>query len=383
MVVASMIVATNVANAEVSNNCKESSCTKSESPIQLNKFKDNWFIGVGGGISTYYGNHTSYVPFGRRISPTFTIQAGKWFSPFIGFRGNFAWSNTISADINSANPDIYTNYKNAYKTKADMISLGAETMFNVTNLVLGYKESRVYNFIPYVGAGWIRNCHSNNDKITASFGLLNEFRLNDKFSLNLDVKASAFGEGLDRAVGGAGKTTDLSTSITVGASYYFKRRGFSKAQFSNCEIKSLQNNLKELNAEKEALEKELAAAKNFTPEVKEVVKTQYANADMAVFFAINKSDLAAKDKVNLGFVANMIKNNPEKTFVITGYADKATGSAKFNDKLSAARAQSVYDVLVKDFDVNANQLEINHKGGVENMFFNNKQLNRVAIIKMK
>lgn len=383
MVVASMLVAANVANAQESKQCDQSTCTKEEKAIQLNKFKDNWFIGIGGGINTYYGNHTSYVPFGRRISPTFSVQVGKWFSPFIGFRGNFAWSNTISADLNAKNPDVYASYKKAYKTKADMISLNAETMFDVTNMIFGYNENRVYSLIPYVGAGWIRNCHSNADKVAASFGLINEFRLNDKFSLNLDVKASAFGEGLDRAVGGAGKAIDMTTSITVGATYYFKQRGFNRALLSNCEIKNLQNNLKELNAEKEALEKELADARNQQPEVKEVVTTQYASSDMAVFFNINKSDLTTKDKVNLGFIADMIKKNPEKTFVITGYADKATGSAEYNDKLSAERAQTVRDVLVNDFNVNENQLEINHMGGVDNMFFDNKQLSRVAIIKMK
>ena len=394
MFVASMLVATNVANAAKATNasanknsekttCKRSSCEKKEKAIQLNKFKDNWFVGVGGGINTYYGNHTSYVPFGRRISPTFNVQVGKWFSPIIAFRGNFAWSNTISADLDAYNPNVYAPYKNAYKTKSDMISLNVETLFDLTNLIFGYNEKRVYSFIPYVGAGWIRNCESKGDKATASIGLINQFKVNDKFALNLDVKASAFGEGLDLAVGGPGKTGDMTTSITVGATYFFKKRNFSRAQYSNCEIKHLQHNLKQLHEEKEALEKELALAKNVQPVVKEVIKKQYASSDLAVFFAINKADLNTKDKVNLGFVADMIKNHSDKTFLITGYADKATGSIEYNDKLSEKRAMSVYDILVNEFNVNANQLEIDHMGGVDNMYYDNQQLSRVAIIRMK
>ena len=373
VVLTSMFFATNVTFAKAEN----------ENPVQLNRFKDNWFVGVGGGISTYYGNHTHFVPFGRRISPTFNLQLGKWFSPTIGFRGNFAWSNNISADVNAHNPAAYKPYKSVYKTEANFVSMNAETLFNLSNLLLGYNEDRVYSFIPYVGAGWVRNCKSNSDKVAATVGIVNEFKLNKRLALNLDLKASAFGEGLDMVTPSVGKATDMTTSMTVGATYYFGKRNFDRALMSNSEIKQLQEDLKTLNAEKAQLEDALMAARNVQPVEKEIVKQEYASSDVAVFFAINKADLEVKDKVNLRFLADMIKSHSDKTFVITGYADKGTGSAEFNNELSAKRAQTVYDILVSDFNVNARQLEVDHKGGVDNMFFDKKQLSRVAIIRMK
>ena len=381
---ASMVFATGVANASVEHDeCKKSSSCKKEKAIQLNKFSDNWFIGIGGGISNYYGNYTANVPFGKRISPTFSIQAGKWSTPFVGFRANFAWSKMTSVDLTANNPAFDSKYENVYKTKANMLSLSGEALFDVTNMIWGYNQNRVYSFIPYLGVGWVRNCDAEGDRVAGIVGLLNQFKLNDKFALNLDAKLSAFGEGLDRAKYAPGTRTDLTTSFTVGATYFFGKRNFDRAQLSNCQIKHMQENLKKLNAEKAALEEELTRAKNIQPEVKEVVKTQYATSDAAVFFSINKSDLTNKDRVNLGFIADMIKKNSDKVFVITGYADKATGSAAYNDKLSAERAQAIYDVLVNEFNVNASQLEINHMGGVDNMFYDKKQLSRVAIIKMK
>ena len=58
--------------------------------------------------------------------------------------------------------------------------------------------------------------------------------------------------------------------------------------------------------------------------------------------------------------------------------DEATGSAKWNQKLSEERAQAVYDALVKE-GVNKDQLELIGFGGTANMFGKNF-LNRVVIL---
>ena len=69
---------------------------------------------------------------------------------------------------------------------------------------------------------------------------------------------------------------------------------------------------------------------------------------------------------------------PDKKYKIAGYADKATGSSKWNQKLSEARAQAVYDALVKE-GVSKDQLELVGFGGTDNMFGKNF-LNRVVIL---
>ena len=379
------------ANANINSEkttCKKSSCKNQDKAIQLNSFKDNWFIGIGGGISNYFGNHTQYVPFGRRISPTFNIHAGKWVTPSVGFRANFAWSNMTSADISKNNPTFDSPYKNVFKTKANMLSLSGEALFDVTNMIWGYKPKRVYSFVPYLGIGWVRNCNAEGDRTAVITGILNRFKINEKFDVNVDLKLHAFGEGLDRATYGPGNRTDLTTAFTLGTTYYFGKRNFNKALLSNCEIKHLQNNLKQLNAEKVQLEEDLAKAKEEAEtaakiEVKETVTTQFTGADAAIFFDINQHKLTEKQRVNLGFIANMIKQSGDKIFTISGYADNATGSAAYNQKLSAKRTKTVYDILVEEFKVNKNQLEIVNAGGVDNMFYNNQDLSRVVIVRLK
>jgi len=64
---------------------------------------------------------------------------------------------------------------------------------------------------------------------------------------------------------------------------------------------------------------------------------------------------------------------------VSGYADAATGNKKINEKLSRDRAQAVYDCLTKEFGVQASQLEIDYKGGVDNMFYDDPALSRAVI----
>ena len=383
LALASMMVATN-AMANVDNkSCQDESSCKAQKDVVLNKFKDNWFIGVDGGIQNYYGNYSSTVPFGKRIAPVFNFYVGKWFSPAIGVRANFSWSKPISADKDATNKSAYESYEDVFKTKANTLVFNVETMFNVSNMIWGYNENRAYDLIPYVGMGWIRNCDYSMDKTTAVVGLLNSFKLSNRFRLNVDAKVNVFGEGMDGVRVRQGKGMDATTSITAGISYNFGKTNFDRVKYSSCEIEKIQNDLRELNAEKERLERSLAEAQRAVPAVKEVVNTEYVASDVAVFFAINKADLTDKERVNLGMVADMIKKNAGKTFVITGYADKATGSAKFNERLSEDRAKSVYNLLVNEFGVDASQLEVAHMGGVDNMFYGKKELSRIAIIKLK
>lgn len=80
--------------------------------------------------------------------------------------------------------------------------------------------------------------------------------------------------------------------------------------------------------------------------------------------------------------AENIKKAKDKKFSVIGYADKYTGNDRINTPLSKNRAQQVYDMLVNEFGVDKNQLVIDHKGGVDNMFYDIPRLSRVTIIRM-
>ena len=95
-------------------------------------------------------------------------------------------------------------------------------------------------------------------------------------------------------------------------------------------------------------------------------------------FKIGSARLDDYGKVNIELAAKILKANPDKKYKVAGYADKATGSASWNQKLSEKRAQVVYDALIAQ-GVDKDQLELVGFGGTANMFGKNF-LNRVVIL---
>ena len=145
----------------------------------------------------------------------------------------------------------------------------------------------------------------------------------------------------------------------------------------NAEIDRLNGEVNRLRAENDKLQ-------NQKPEkVKEVVTNttkEFVTYPHFVNFTINEATVTDQEKVNLQYVAEMIKSVPEKKFSVVGYADKQTGTVERNQQLAKQRAQAVYDVLVKQYGVPANRLTLDSKGGVDTMYLNNPNLSRSVII---
>lgn len=70
---------------------------------------------------------------------------------------------------------------------------------------------------------------------------------------------------------------------------------------------------------------------------------------------INNNEQVAQ----LNHVARFLKDNPQATLVITGYPDRASAqNMAQNEALAKARAQAVYDELVRVYRVDANRLKV-------------------------
>ena len=53
-----------------------------------------------------------------------------------------------------------------------------DVMLNLSNMLCGYNEDRVYSFIPYVGAGFVHTGKGPGyDELGINAGLINRFRL--------------------------------------------------------------------------------------------------------------------------------------------------------------------------------------------------------------
>ena len=80
-------------------------------------------------------------------------------------------------------------------------------------------------------------------------------------------------------------------------------------------------------------------------------------------------------------VAEWLKNNPDYTVAVVGYADKETGTASGNMKLSERRAQNVKKALLAA-GVEEARIELDHKGDTVQPFQVNEK-NRVVVCAIK
>lgn len=175
--------------------------------------------------------------------------------------------------------------------------------------------------------------------------------------------------------------TDGAVSLTAGVTYTFGGKNFVP-YIAKLDVDALNDEINKYRSELAQAQADLANAKNALanakPVTKEVVKEVEVAGPRAIFFKIGSARLDDYGKVNIELAAKILKANPDKKYKVAGYADKATGSASWNQKLSEKRAQVVYDALIAQ-GVDKDQLELVGFGGTANMFGKNF-LNRVVIL---
>ncbi len=334
--------------------------------VATNSFWSNWFIQVGADWNAYYSNEEhgqglSHSPFkGFRAVPGFSVAVGKWFTPGLGLRTKFqgVWGRQVYDDV---------------KHTRHMWTLNENVLFNLSNMLYGYNPERVWNFVPFLGGGINRNCSDNNYAMNLSFGILNTFRVSNKVGINFELGWNYAEEDFDGISAGKGSRIwegkDNRLYAEVGLTFNLGKATWEKTPdvdaikaLSQSQIDALNAQLNDANAENARLKNLLAEKKNEAP----ASVKNYSNAPMSVFFNINKAKVASrKDLVNVKGLADYAKEN-NANLVVTGYADSATGSAAYNQKLSERRAETVANELVK-MGVSRDQITTEGKGGVKDL----------------
>lgn len=356
--------------------------------VETNHFWDNWFVSAGFGGQVLFGNHDKQVKFFDRIAPALDIAVGKWFTPGIGVRLMYSGLSVKGATqkeghgefpTHSTGVDVPGKGGDGYwlmKQKFNFYNLHLDALFNMSNILCGYNEKRVYNCTPYIGLGWARVWESPQSmEVSANVGVLNSFRLNEALNLNLDIRGAYMSDRFDGELGG--RWGEGVWSATVGLTYRFKQRGWGRSKTivrtrdRRRELKEMQDKLNDMQAQLAKRERDSIT----------VVRT-LAAANF-VIFKIDTWDLTNESRVQLGLFAETIKKaDPNAVYIITGYADKGTGSIERNVILSKNRARVVYECLVNEFGVPKKQLRVDHKGGVDNMFYNDPRLSRAVITRI-
>lgn len=358
-------------------------------PYETNRFFDNIFIGVAGGVNIYHGENDSYGKFGKRLAPALDVNVGKWFTPSVGARIGYSGINAkgwTSGQTVYAK-DVFDKKANIYNEKFGVSYLHTDFLWNFSNAVSGYKETRTWNFVPFFGAGWARSYGNGayNNEFAMSIGLLNNIRLCNLLDLTLEARHMFVNQRFDGV--SRGSKGEGMTSVTMGLTFKLNRRNFKRAAAPVdvtpylSRIKALESDNTTLAGKNKTLADENTALRNRKPETVTVAgESKVSATPVALFFQIGKATLDKKELTNLDFyVKNALQADRNKTFTLYGGADKATGMAAFNQKLSEKRMQYVYDLLVNKYGISKNRLKTVAEGDRNNRF-PEPELNRTVII---
>ena len=348
-------------------------------PYETNRFGDNWYIGVGGGVNLLWNEGYDNV----KIGPSIDANFGKWFTPTIGMRiGYQGISSQIWSDTPSVLGPTLNTENDMYLQKLGYMYIHGDFMWNMSNAFGGYKEKRFWNFVPYMHAGFFRaygidNVDFADNELAMGAGLLHNLRLARRLDLIIDMRATVVNGRIHGADGvavlptvTAGLAVDLGwpeftrTSTIVGAvevAFAEQTAALATAvealEVANAALASNNENLTKKNAK---LTKQVQALQN-RPEFD--LTSFLGNMTPAyVYFNIGETTLDQKQMQQLDFLAkNILMTADQETQVyitVMGSADGNTGTMKRNQYLSEARAKYIYDILTNKYGISSDRLII-------------------------
>jgi outer membrane protein OmpA-like peptidoglycan-associated protein len=145
------------------------------------------------------------------------------------------------------------------------------------------------------------------------------------------------------------------------------------------QLNGLQGDLDAANARNAQLQRDLDAAKKAKPEPAKPVDPKAKYMNVLVHFKVNKTNITADQQPNVERVAMYLKNNPNATVDIKGYAS-TEGPHDNNIRLANGRAEAVKNMLINKYKIDANR--INAQGCGETDMFQELSWNRVSICEL-
>lgn len=339
---------------------KAQEVTYVEDPTQgylFNKFSDNWFIQLEAGGNLLMTPNDTKEKFFKRIQPQVELNVGKWFSPLIGVRASVGFARYKGAG------DATSDYIQSSAACGDnsfyheiyyKLNFGGDVMLNLTNWWCGYKADRVYNAslyggvmvnVPYADQDGLKKINKKN--LGVRVGLLNSFAVSKRVDLLLDIRYGADQMMSER------NTMNQSLAALVGFTYKFKKSEWKAPivpvcptyKYTDAEGDALVARLQAADGKIADLERQLRDCMNRPVPTATVEKEEGPIA--TIYFPIGSSKVQGVQGKVAKAVANAISGSDDK-YVITGWADNYTGSAKVNDNLRKNRAANVKKVLVKN-----------------------------------
>ena len=349
-------------------------------------YNPNWYIQGQFGSQYTLGE----IKTGKLMSPNAQIAAGYNFNPYFGLRlAVNAWQSRAGSNVNGA------LYSASYRWKWNYIAPTVDAVVDLTNVFGGYRPNRLVDVHAFLGAGVNIGFHNNEanranadyvqhmgqellgnlwngckPRFVGQFGADINFNVSKSVAVGLEVMANFTPDGYNSKKAG---NADWYFNALAGVRYTFGPKYTATTRV----IPAPEPQIIERVIEK-VVEVQPAPAPVV---VEKVVEQQEFRRD--VFFKISTVNIVKDEMTKVAQVAEYMKENPDSKVVITGYADKGTGTLAINLRLSKQRAQAVANALKTKYGIPASRITVNSMGEAEDQPYSDPVDNRVAICVVK
>ena len=364
------------------------SASAQEADKTVNVFNPHWYVQAQIGGQYTLGE----VGFGKLLSPNAQLGVGYNFNKVVGARFSLnAWQSKAGQKV------ISDGATTTYKWKWNYIAPMVDATFNLTNLFCEYNPNRSVEVGVFGGIG--ANIAWGNDeaadaqaailatpgsknlegydktamplenlwdgtkaRFVARVGANVDFRVSDRVKLGVELSANTLSDKYNSKKAG---NPDWYFNALVGAKIALGQTHSTKVIPAPKPVEKIIERI---------IEKPAPAPAPKTETKQEAVDENFRRD---IFFPIGNSNIAKSQTTKIAEIVTFMKENPDAKITLTGYADKGTGSAAFNDKIAARRAQTVYNTLAAK-GVAKNRM-IKKSMGSRVQPFEENDMNRVTI----
>lgn len=361
-------------------------------------FWSNWGIGITGSFNyqidcdEYYGIEDN--AWGQGFNGGLGITLEQKLNHVWGFRMRFNWPSFFASNEDDAKTvsGLCSDEKRRMDNHA---AWTVEAKLSINDAFKGYDPNRRASVYVFAGGGL---AFSFNDArnfghvgIQLDGGLGFSYRICEHSTLFIEGETDVLAD----APNPSNRLHDMNFLCNLGYMYNFgatkadralaaQRAILTQERFdalsneaaelkkdlaeSKVSEQKLENQVEELNAENERIQKEVMARSQAVSDSLAGVIDQL-KADQLTYYAIPFSVLFPTDgykvpdteMVKVEAVARIMKDNPDVKLTIVGFCDH-TGSDAYNMKLSQKRAEEVKRVMVKKFGIDEDRLDVDYKG---------------------
>ncbi len=362
-----------------------------------------WYLQIQAGGQYTLGE----IKFGDLLSPNVQLAIGRQFNPAVGLRlAVNAWQSRAGIDYSQYATATNTIMPGTAKWKWNYVAPGLDVTFNLSNVFAGFNPNRLVNISVFAGLGaniawgydkesnvtnpeliayntastvatggvpenihylYNGDCDGTKVRMYGRVGAALDFRVSDAVSLGLEVNANTLS---DRYNGKRSGNWDWYFNALVGAKINLGKTHTTRTIEAPKPVERVVEKVIERVVEK--------PAPPVAVQPTQAVEQKVEKFRRDVFFTIGRVAISKNEQAKVKEVADYLKANPNATVEVTGYADRGTGNAKINERLSKQRAQAVYNMLTRTYKIAASRIKVDYKGDTIQPFAKEVE-NRVAI----